>query len=179
MAKFLDEVGLTHYTGKVKGAMLDKSGSKNILNNVANPYTSSNLTMAINEDKSISINGTTTDTMFYFLGKITIPAGTYVMSKDNTKTAIWLYNNIISGDDSWICSSSSTATKTFTTEKTFNIYIRLATNSTFTNEIIYPMICTQYDYNLSPNYVPYQMTNYELTNNVATNIEIDAVWNNS
>ena len=175
MAKFLDEVGLIHYTGKVKGAILDIGGSKNILNNIANSYTSANLTITINEDKSIYINGTTTDAMFYRLGKIIIPAGTYVMSKDNSTSSIWLYNNITSGDDSWICSSSSSVTKTFTTEKTFNIYIRLATDSTFTNEIIYPMICTQYDYNLSPNYVPYQMTNYELTNNVATNTGIDVL----
>ena len=58
------------------------------------------------------------------------------------------------------------------------IYIFIRANQTFTNKIFYPMICTQEMYKLSKSYQPYAMTNYELTNNIATTSEIDNVWGN-
>lgn len=122
-----------------KSTQETRSG-KNLLNVTAESFTTSGVTVTINSDKTIVLNGTYTgtDTFWRRLAKdFTIPAGTYTLSNGNpdasTSTAIFK-------DDSNNFDIVDVSTKTFTGEKVIKPYLRIAVGSSFNNFKIYPMI---------------------------------------
>lgn len=122
-----------------KSTQETRSG-KNLLNVTAESFSMMGVTVTINSDKTIVLNGTYTGTETYWrrLAKdFTIPAGTYTLSNGNpdasTSTAIFK-------DDSNNFDIVDVSTKTFTGEKVIKPYLRIAVGSSFNNFKIYPMI---------------------------------------
>lgn len=121
-----------------KSTQETRSG-KNLLNVTAESFSMMGVTVTINSDKTIVLNGTYTGTETYWrrLAKdFTIPAGTYTLSNGNpdasTSTAIFK-------DDSNNFDIVDVSTKTFTGEKVIKPYLRIAVGSSFNNFKIYPM----------------------------------------
>lgn len=122
-----------------KSTQETRSG-RNLLNVTAESFSMMGVTVTINSDKTIVLNGTYTGTETYWrrLAKdFTIPAGTYTLSNGNpdasTSTAIFK-------DDSNNFDIVDVSTKTFTEEKVIKPYLRIAVGSSFNNFKIYPMI---------------------------------------
>lgn len=122
-----------------KSTQETRSG-RNLLNVTAESFSMMGVTVTINSDKTIVLNGTYTGTETYWrrLAKdFTIPAGTYTLSNGNpdasTSTAIFK-------DDSNNFDIVDVSTKTFTGEKVIKPYLRIAVGSSFNNFKIYPMI---------------------------------------
>lgn len=122
-----------------KSTQETRSG-RNLLNVTAESFSMMGVTVTINSDKTIVLNGTYTGTETYWrrLAKdFTIPAGTYTLSNGNpdasTSTAIFK-------DDSNNFDIVDVSTKTFTEEKVIKPCLRIAVGSSFNNFKIYPMI---------------------------------------
>lgn len=125
-----------------KSTQETRSG-RNLLNVTAESFSMMGVTVTINSDKTIVLNGTYTGTETYWrrLAKdFTIPAGTYTLSNGNpdasTSTAIFK-------DDSNNFDIVDVSTKTFTEEKVIKPYLRIAVGSSFNNFKIYPMIVSR------------------------------------
>lgn len=142
-------------------------GAKNLLPNNATSRTINGVTFTVNSDGSITVNGTATNTaFFYFLGDafnnsgLTLN-GTYkISSKNYISNVSYLRVGITNG-----------AYENITEEKevTFNnndIYaaIRINSGEVVSNVTLYPMIRLATD--TDDTYVPYAMTNRELTEKV-------------
>lgn len=122
-----------------KSTQETRSG-KNLLNVTAESFTTSGVTVTINPDKTIVLNGTYTGTNIFWrrLAKdFTIPAGTYTISNGNPKAST---STAIFKDDSNNFDIVDVSTKTFTGEKVIKPYLRIAVGSSFNNFKIYPMI---------------------------------------
>lgn len=136
-------------------------GAKNLFNptakSVTNP-TGFTGTITRNGDNSYTINGSTGNSVYYYyLGDITLKAGTYTLyGRPDANSALYVYD-----DGSWI-DSEINRTKTFeaTTKK---IYIRIAENKTLDNYTVYPMVTTKPLYDISPSYEPHALGNQYLT----------------
>lgn len=122
-----------------KSTQETRSG-RNLLNVTAESFSMMGVTVTINSDKTIVLNGTYTGTETYWrrLAKdFTIPAGTYTLSNGNpdasTSTAIFK-------DDNNNFDIVDVSTKTFTEKKVIKPYLRIAVGSSFNNFKIYPMI---------------------------------------
>ena len=122
-----------------KSTQETRSG-RNLLNVTAESFSMMGVTVTINSDKTIVLNGTYTGTETYWrrLAKdFTIPAGTYTLSNGNpdasTSTAIFK-------DDNNNFDTVDVSTKTFTENKVIKPYLRIAVGSSFNNFKIYPMI---------------------------------------
>jgi hypothetical protein len=129
----------TELTIDGKSTQETRSG-KNLLNVTAESFTTSGVTVTINPDKTIVLNGKYTGTAIFWrrlAPDFTIPAGTYTISNGNpdasTSTAIFK-------DDSNNFDIVDVSTKTFTEEKVIKPYLRIAVGSSFNNFKIYPMI---------------------------------------
>lgn len=122
-----------------KSTQETRSG-RNLLNVTAESFSMMGVTVTINSDKTIVLNGTYTGTETYWrrLAKdFTIPAGTYTLSNGNPKTST---STAIFKDDSNNFDIVDVSTKTFTEEKVIKPYLRIAVGSSFNNFKIYPMI---------------------------------------
>lgn len=202
MSKYLDMDGLVHYTDKIKTGMdnIIQNGTKNLLrydldtlkyinstsigwtwnDNVATSLTGKT-TCTIQDDMTIFVN-TNNDTSGAFL-RLTIELSnlletgiSYVLS-GSTGGSNSTYG-IYTGTSGVWDATNGPAIKTY--DGSFNsLYIFIRAGQTFTNKIFYPMVCTEEIYKISKSYQPYAMTNYELTNNIATTTEIETMWTNS
>lgn len=115
---------------------------KNLLNVTAESFSMMGVTVTINSDKTIVLNGTYTGTETYWrrLAKdFTIPAGTYTLSNGNPDASA-LVPSAIFKDDNNNFDTVDVSTKTFTEEKVIKPYLRIAVGSSFNNFKIYPMI---------------------------------------
>ena len=180
MSKYLDYEGLQYYTTKVRGTIntVEKmNGAKNYI--ITNPLSKwslpSGLTITQNSEGAYVLNGTITSGYKYiFIGYFYYGANTYYMTQSSQKGA-YAYT-----EDSYLYSSLQ-SNHTYTESGSVRVYIRVGKSLesiTFDNDILKPMIISKDVYDAGfMEYQPYAMTNYELTNNVATNLEIDNIWN--
>ena len=137
-----------------------KDVGKNLLNVTAKTTTIQGLTFTVNEDKSITINGTNTGntgtgTAFFRLAdNFVLPAGDYTLSNKNANAN---YGNFIFYDDNYNFVTKNISNATFTKDTTIKPYIRVKAGATVNNQTIYPMILkgTYTEENL-PVYTPYQ-----------------------
>lgn len=137
-----------------------KSVGENFLNVTAKTTTVQGLTFTVNEDKSITINGTNTGntgtgTAFFRLAdNFVLPAGDYTLSNKNANAN---YGNFIFYDDSYNFVTKNISNATFTKDTTIKPYIRVKAGATVNNQTIYPMILKgTYTEETMPAYKPYQ-----------------------
>lgn len=131
----------TELTIDGKSTQETRSG-RNLLNVTAESFSMMGVTVTINSDKTIVLNGTYTGTETYLrrLAKdFTIPAGTYTLSNGNPDASA-LVPSAIFKDDNNNFDIVDVSTKTFTEEKVIKPYLRIAIGSSFNNFKIYPMI---------------------------------------
>lgn len=124
-----------------KSTQETRSG-RNLLNVTAESFSMMGVTVTINSDKTIVLNGTYTGTETYWrrLAKdFTIPAGTYTLSNGNPDASA-LVPSAIFKDDNNNFDIVDVSTKTFTEKKVIKPYLRIAVGSSFNNFKIYPMI---------------------------------------
>lgn len=202
MSKYLDMEGLVHYTDKIKTGLdnIIQNGTKNLLRydlDTLKYINSTSIGWTWNDNIATSLTGKTTCTL---LDDMTISvttnndtSGAYLRLTIELSVLLnigtsYILSGSVGGTDGTYGIYTGTsgvwdalngpAIKTY--DGSFNnIYIFIRNGQTFTNKIFYPMICTEEIYKLSKSYQPYAMTNYELTNNVATTFEIDNIWTNS
>ena len=129
--------------------------SKNLLNVNTTNGTSHGITFMVNEDKSITINGTNDgSTSWYRLApNFTLPAGTYTLSSGNNNAS---NNTFLFIDDGSHFDRLNVSSKTFSSDTTIIPYIRVAPGATINNQTIYPMIVEgSYTSETMPNYEQY------------------------
>lgn len=118
---------------------------ENLLNVTVTSFANSNgLSLTLNSDKSITLNGTnnSSSTRYIRIGQdFTLPAGTYTLSNGNSRVAttyaIFYDDNHNFGTDS---SYSNNYTSTFNSSVTIRPYLRVASGVSFNNFTIYPQI---------------------------------------
>ena len=139
-------------------------GSKNLMPNNATTQTINGVTFTINADKSVTVNGTATNWAVLMLTTSVFNAGTYrIVDVLDTEPYIVVREN--NGSGTILCSSDTGYEFTLTTSKTLWVAIAVRPNTTV-NKTIYPMIR---DARISDStYVPYAMTNRELTETVTS-----------
>ena len=194
MSKFLDIDGLAYYTNKFKPSLanLVDNSQKNFIKVAftSKPSTSTRPSFTNNGDGSITINGSnagdeyvpindlTSDLTNDLNTRYTLPIGTYVIlpiTNTNIKVQVYMHNGT---NRLWLADSRPNKNRfTYTSENkaqypyiAFRINIMDAT--TFDNYTIYPMLCTQFDWEVSQTYVPYHK-------NIASNSDIIQMWENS
>lgn len=172
MSKYLDYEGLQYYTGKFKPGLQEvvNGNIKNELK-ITNSPTLSLITL--NSDQTITITGTVISNISYTIGTFSGIVGTkYHISGCPVGGSSSTWRLALSGVDY----DYGNGLDYISDGTTRDIIIFVKSGQTV--DITFkPMICTESMWNLSYDYVPYAMSNYELTNNVATNLEIDNIWN--
>ena len=113
---------------------------KNKLPNALQSGTSNGVNYTINQDKSITLNGTNTSSSAVWIklaDNFTLSAGTYTMSNgnDNASTTTALF-----ADDGANFGRVNKQTKTFETDITVKPYLYIGGSATFNNFTIFPMI---------------------------------------
>lgn len=134
-----------------------KDVGENLLNVTAKTTTVQGLTFTVNEDKSITINGTNTGTgtaFFRLADNFVLPAGDYTLSNKNANAS---GNSFLFYDDNYNFVTKNISNATFTKDTTIKPYIRVNAGATVNNQTIYPMILKgTYTEETMPAYKPYQ-----------------------
>ena len=138
-----------------------KSIGKNFFNNVAVTETRNGITFTINEDKSVTINGTATANIYFALGEFSIPNGSYVFSgcEDGSASSHLLY---LQKNDSSGYIDIKTAEKKFTIsdQDPRQVLIAVYSGATVSNVTLYPMIRQD---GVDDTYEPYKYSNSNIT----------------
>lgn len=150
-------------------------GAKNLLKITGTSQTINGVTFTVNDDGTVTVNGTNTGTgsaAFIFIPNrqaILIPDGNYILSGcpqgggNDTFDLRWFrYSPNASAYDT---GSGAVVHKSGNTTDS-NIAIVVKSGATVDNVIFKPMICTTEDYAISSEYVPYAKSNYQLTRDV-------------
>lgn len=137
-----------------------KDVGENLLNVTAKTTTVQGLTFTVNEDKSITINGTNTGntgtgTAFFRLAdNFVLPAGDYTLISKNANAS---NGNFVFYDDNYNFVTKNISNATFKKDTTIKPYIRVKAGATVNNQTIYPMILKgTYTEETMPAYKPYQ-----------------------
>ena len=114
----------------------------NLLNVTATSTTgASGISFVVNNDKSITVNGTNASSSTYFFRlapNFTLPAGTYTLSGGNSNAKNYLF--AFYDDKQNFQGYSNIITQTFSSSVEIAPYIRVGGNQTINNQTIYPMI---------------------------------------
>ena len=119
----------------------ESTTGKNLINVTARTMTVAGMTITVNNDKSITLNGSYTGSSTYWFrlrDNFTLSAGTYTLSNGNPNVSE--SSAIFVDDGNNFNARTNIETKTFASEVTIKPYIRIATGSSFANLTIYPMI---------------------------------------
>ena len=148
----------TPYSNYNSGSVYLKQSGKNKLNVTAASKTfTEGITVTVNEDKSITINGTnnSSNTLYFRLAdNFVLPAGSYTLSNENSNVS---NNNFIFYDDNNKFPRKNISNATFTEDVTIKPYIKILYGATVNNQTIYPMIVEgDYSETTLPAYEPYQ-----------------------
>ena len=152
-------------------------GAKNLLLNEATSQTINGVTFTVNADKSVTVNGTATDdirlrinpatnTVSYNVA-IPIDKGSYILSGGTSNIQLRLNGfTDSSASNAGLARSPADSLQrdkfSITTDTArYNVFAYIASGTTISNEIIYPMIRLASD--PDDTYQPYTMTNRELT----------------
>lgn len=156
-----------------------KVSNKNLLNNTLVSGSGSGLTWTVNEDKSVTINGTNKSGATRFIRiapNFTLPAGTYTLSNGNTNVS---NNTFIFYDDKGRFSRTNISTVTFTQNTEIAPYIKISAGATVNNETIYPMI---EESSTATKYIEHQeqttlidLNKYDENNNIVGNYELCSI----
>lgn len=145
--------------------MLNELGAKNLLPNNATSQVVNGITFTVNSDGSVTANGTSTGWSKQNLNSgFTLPAGKYRMSSGNTMPSKTYLTLVRVSDDATLFTVSGNREVEFSLASDTVVYVYVAVDSTagaISNLTVYPMIrpaSIEDD-----TYVPYAMTNRELT----------------
>lgn len=140
-------------------------GAKNLLPNKASTQTINGVTFTVNSDGNITVNGTATaDVSYYVNTSFTLKKGIYILSMPfSTPTAfseayIWLRD---SNNQSIVFANDSDKEFTLTSDTVCSCVLMMGSGYSITNETLYPMIRPASI--TDDTYVPYSMTNREMT----------------
>lgn len=126
----------------VYGSTYQKTRSGiNLLNVTSSTTTTGGITFTVNDDKSITVNGTNTSggTIWYRLApNFVLPAGSYTLSNGNSN--VNNDNGFIFIDDDNNFARKNISNATFTSNTTIKPYIKVSSGYTVNNQTIYPMI---------------------------------------
>ena len=147
----------TPYSNYNSGSVGLKQSGKNKLNVTAASKTfAEGITVTVNEDKSITINGTnnSSSTLYFRLAdNFVLPAGSYTLSNENSNVS---NDNFIFYDDNNKFPRKNISNATFTEDVTIKPYIKILYGATVNNQTIYPMIVEgAYSETTLPAYEPY------------------------
>ena len=141
----------------VEGNVEIKDIGENLLDVTAKTTTKQGITLTVNADKSITINGTNTGTgtaFFKLADNFVLPAGDYTLSNKNANASV---QGFLFYDDGKNFSKTNISNATFTEDTTISPYIRIVAGVTINNQTIYPMIIKgTYTEETIPVYKPYQ-----------------------
>lgn len=171
--------GLTNSLNEIAD-MNNVLGAKNLLPNTLSSATYNNITFTHNSDDSITITGTSTVwTQTNINGNFKLPSGTYVMSTDTALTSdMYLTLRDIDSSTTVRNLNNDKESTPFTVTDSQNLLLYVGLNAGTYNITIKPMIrpaSIQDD-----TYVPYSMTNRELTDNYSkTTVRVISVKNTS
>jgi len=146
-------------------AMVNVTGSCNILPYNEQNTASATVTFNVNNDGSVTGNGTPTSSYPYItLSSFTLKAGTYILDSGVPAQTSLYVNLKDSGGNALANTYEGKKEFTIATDTSVVAYIYLHGLESVSNVTIYPML---YDARLNPTgYVPYAMTNRELTERV-------------
>lgn len=152
--------------------------SKNLLENKAVSNTSNGITYTVNSDGSVTCNGTANGlstcsikgTPSSTVGAITLPAGTYKI-RGGYSTNCVVDCQVNGAYYAYPLRDTNQDTFTITEPTTLGyVRIRVASGTTLNNVTVYPMICKA-DIE-DDTYVPYVMSNDELTKYVSNDVSL-------
>ena len=168
--------GINTYADKIDGnvdAVVNVYGAKNLLPNGLTTLVESGVTLTVNADKSITASGTASATTAKTICELTsaqLPADTYIASRGTTDPAVRIgidgYNNGV-----WAKSilyqaftDNDVISVDYNGYNSVRVVIEIISGTDLTIPLtVYPMIR---DSRITdPTYVPYAMTNRELTDN--------------
>lgn len=153
----------TPYSKYGEGTLNIEQSSKNLLNVTAKTTTAQGMTFTVNEDKSVTINGTNTGTGTYFFrlaDNFVLPAGAYTLSNKNSNAKPY---GFLFYDDGGNFPRTNISNAIFTADITIKPYIRVDKGITIDNQTIYPMIIEgTYTEQTIPDYEPYFNKTYTL-----------------
>lgn len=150
---------------KDNSQLLKDNARKNILKNNAESKTDAGMEFTVNEDKSITVNGTSTTAIYYYLNQDMsyLPNGIYISTFDSEieGKAIWCaYKK--SDNNITYCGINGNEIIEITDDlKITEVYIHVNKDTTIENGTFYPMLRLQSISN--SDYEPYYKTNKELT----------------
>ena len=162
------------------GAVANR-GSKNQLDVSQTPSTmnAGNITITKGTDGSLTLNGTSTAASDVIIGRITLPAGDYVLSgcAEGGSGGTWLIR--IYGEPV-ITNTSNTVGTVFHTDGITNATVRIVVgnNKTLTDAVFKPMICTKAEWDISQEFVLYAPTNrelYEAIDNINSELSVPVI----
>lgn len=145
------------------------SGAKNLANFTFGTVTEGGVTVVVNSDGSITLNGTRTSSSALVIQASITPIKlkndtSYVCKGTNNSNVRVQVIGFSEDETSYhlLCNTHTDAT--FDSENWHHYYIRilLAGSSTFSNITIYPMCCLKTAWDISQAYVPHSPTNAEL-----------------
>ncbi|MBO7259890.1 MAG: hypothetical protein J6U97_00160 [Bacteroidaceae bacterium] len=143
---------------------------KNILNTKIILGEGNDLTATLNDDKSITVNGTNqydSASVPFLLGVFTPVVGKTYVCKGTGNANIRI--NVFDGV-SLVCASSDDATFTAEAGKSYLASVWVAakpeSGTQFNNTTIYPMICEQTIYTADSSYQPYILSNREASDTI-------------
>lgn len=135
---------------------LEQSGKNKLNVTAASKTFAEGITVTVNEDKSITINGTnnSSSTLYFRLAdNFVLPAGSYTLSNENSNVS---NDNFIFYDDNNKFPRKNISNATFTEDVTIKPYIKILYGATVNNQTIYPMIVEgAYSETTLPAYEPY------------------------
>lgn len=131
-------------TAPTDGRRVFFAHSKNVLQHSAYDRTLNGVTLKVNDDKSITLTGTTSANTNFNIGTnstLTLKAGTYTFTKGATNVQLLIYYS----SASVLCNlpiGTSSQTITINSDTTYENYrvVISIPNGTQTNETVYPML---------------------------------------
>ena len=136
----LEKKRVTTYSPYSMGSVKVTKCNKNILKNIATSGALNGVTRTVNEDKSVTINGTSTGWANLTVGTIKGDGNSYTLSGSLSNSEIFLsVNNSQEGD---IAQSKNGNEITFIPKRglTYNVIICIPSGKTFNNVLIKPLV---------------------------------------
>lgn len=149
--------------------MVNVLGSKNMLPNTATTQVINGITFTVNDDGSVTANGTATADSSFQINKLTLPKGTYVLNGCPSGGAATTYRLFALPSGKSPHYDNGNGVQFAVTDNTLIYYVRIVifNGQTVSNLTFYPMIRPSSI--VDDTYVPYAMTNHELTSQISNN----------
>lgn len=136
-----DEAATKGYTD---GQILSRaiySGGKNLLKNTARSQTINGVTFTVNDDGSVTVNGTATSQAILVLNQNILPPGSYLVSSGVSDLSVVVEVRDTDGTRKWYYGSNTPYNHTVSgTEQTIRYYLEVQSGKTVSNIRVYPMI---------------------------------------